>query len=172
MIARRTPNPSPLAGEDAARSAAGEGPGGRALRGGRGSHGPSPGSSLRSLPSSPVKGEGKKAPVGRARALRSRMTRAELKLWYALRDRRFQDFKFRRQVPIGRFIADFVCFEARLVIEVDGGQHADSLRDKYRDRWFAANGFRVLRFWNNDVLSNLEGVMTVLAEALDAEQVR
>jgi very-short-patch-repair endonuclease len=172
MNERRAPNPSPLAGEDAARSAAGEGPGGRALRGERGSHRPSPGNSLRSSPSSPVKGEGKNAPVRRARVLRSRMTRAELKLWYVLRDRRFRDFKFRRQVPIGRFIADFVCFEARLVIEVDGGQHADSLRDKYRDRWFTANGFRVVRFWNNDVLSNSQGVMIVLAEALDAGQVR
>jgi very-short-patch-repair endonuclease len=172
MSEPRTRNPSPLAGEVAARSAAGEGPGGRALRGGRGSRGPSPGRSLRSRPSSPVKGEGKNELVPRARDLRSRMTNAERKLWFALRDRRFAGFKFRRQVPIGRFIADFICFEARLVIEVDGGQHADSLRDQYRDRWFAANRFRVLRFWNNNVLANLEGVMTVLAEALDAEQAR
>jgi very-short-patch-repair endonuclease len=107
-----------------------------------------------------------------ARALRLRMTNAERKLWYALRDRRFQDFKFRRQVPLGHFIVDFICFEARLIVEADGGQHADSLRDKYRDRWFAANGFRVLRFWNNDILSNLEGVMTVVAEALGGEEVR
>ncbi len=96
------------------------------------------------------------------------MTNAERKLWFALRDRRFAGFKFRRQVPVGRFIADFVCFEARLVIEVDGGQHADSTRDQHRDRWFVANRFRVVRFWNNDVLSNLEGVITVLAEALAA----
>jgi len=100
------------------------------------------------------------------------MTDAERKLWYALRDRRFAEFKFRRQVPIGRFIVDFVCFEARLVIEVDGGQHADNLQDQYRDRWFAANNFRVLRFWNNEVLANLEGVMTVLAEALAPEPER
>jgi very-short-patch-repair endonuclease len=168
MIARCTPNPSPLAGEDAARSAAGEGSGGGVSRGGSGSRGPSPGHSLRSRPSSPVKGEGKIKRVRHARALRSRMTNAERKL-YALRDRRFQSFKFRRQVPIGRFIADFVCFEARLIVEVDGGQHADSLRDQYRDRWFAANRFRVLRFWNNEVLSNLEGVMKVLADALSVE---
>ncbi len=174
MSGGRTPkNPSPLAGEDAARSAAGEGLGGAVLRGGVGAfRGPSPGRSLRSRPTSPARGEGKNGPVRRARSLRSRLTDAERKLWYALRDRRFQDFKFRRQVPLGRFIADFVCFEARLVIEVDGGQHADSLRDQYRDRWFAANRFRVLRFWNNDVLSNLEGVMTVLAEALNVEQAR
>jgi very-short-patch-repair endonuclease len=98
------------------------------------------------------------------------MTNAERKLWYALRDRRFQGFKFRRQVPIGRFIADFICFEARLVIEVDGGQHADSLQDQYRDRWFAANEFHVLRFWNNEILSNPEGVMAVLAQTLEAER--
>ena len=97
------------------------------------------------------------------------MTDAERKLWYALRDRRFAQFKFRRQVPVGPFVADFVCFEARLVIEVDGGQHAESLPDKTRDRWFAANKFRVMRFWNNEVLSNLEGVMTVLAHALEVE---
>jgi very-short-patch-repair endonuclease len=106
----------------------------------------------------------------RARALRQRMTNAERKLWYALRDRRFARFKFRRQAPVGRFIADFVCFERRLVIEVDGGQHADSVRDRWRDRWFAANGFRVLRFWNNEVLKNLEGVMTVLAETLGVKE--
>jgi very-short-patch-repair endonuclease len=97
------------------------------------------------------------------------MSAAERKLWYTLRDRRFTGFKFRRQVPIGPFIADFVCFEQRLVIEVDGGQHAASLHDRRRDRWFAANRFRVLRFWNNEVLSNLEGVMTLLAQALKVE---
>jgi len=124
-----------------------------------------------------VKGEGKKALDDRefhrrARALRVRLTDAERKLWYALRDRRFDGFKFRRQVPIGRFIVDYVCFEARLVIEVDGGRHAENARDQHRDRWLAANGFRVLRFWNNDVLRNLEGVLTVLADALAAETAR
>jgi very-short-patch-repair endonuclease len=174
MSERRTPkNPSPLAGEDAARSAAGEGLGGAVGLDGAGSHGPSPGRSLRSRPTSPARGEGKifvdRNLHSRARALRVRMTNAERKLWYALRDRRFAGFKFRRQAPIGPFIADFVCFEERLVIEVDGGQHADSLRDRRRDRWFAANRFRVLRFWNNEVLSNLEGVMTVLAQVLKVQ---
>ncbi|HWX82044.1 MAG TPA: endonuclease domain-containing protein [Xanthobacteraceae bacterium] len=139
---------------------------------GAGILGPSPGRSLRSRPASPARGEGKDGAEmqGRARALRQRMTNAERKLWYALRDRRFARFKFRRQVPVGRFIADFVCFERRLVIEVDGGQHAESVRDQWRDRWFAANGFRVLRFWNNEVLKNLEGVMTVLAETLGVKE--
>jgi len=97
------------------------------------------------------------------------MTDAERKVWYALRDRRFVQFKFRRQVPVGPYIADFVCFEARLVIELDGGQHAGSCRDKRRDRWFATNGFRVLRFWNNEVLLNIEGVMMLLARALKVQ---
>ena len=193
MTARGTlKNPSPLAGEVAARSAAGEGRGGAATLGRPGADGPSPGVSLRSPPTSPARGEGKYvAPTGpvpideaqrtlrtrpstpirregirRARKLRADMTAAERKLWYALRDRRFAGFKFRRQVPVGPFIADFVCFQKRLVIEVDGGQHAESLQDRRRDRWFAANDFRILRFWNNEVLSNLEGVMAALAASL------
>jgi very-short-patch-repair endonuclease len=94
------------------------------------------------------------------------MTDAEAKLWFALRDRRFAQFKFRRQVPIGPFFADFVCFDARIVVELDGGQHADSASDTRRDRWFANNNFVVLRYWNNDVLQNLEGVLTSLLEVL------
>jgi len=175
MNAGRARIPSLFTGEDASRSEAGEGLGGAVLRGGSaGLHGPSPGHSLRSRPTSPVKGEGRNG-VDRemqrgARGLRVRMTDAERKLWFALRDRRFAGFKFRRQVPIGRFIVDFVCFEQRLVIEVDGGQHADSAADQRRDRWLAASGFQVKRFWNNEVLSNLEGVMTVLAGALRVKE--
>ena len=175
MRPTRTSNSSPLAGEVDARTrsvrASGAGPGGEVVLNGVGSRGSSPGHSLRSRPSSPARGEGKdggKAEMrGRARALRAHMSDAERKLWFALRDRRFAGFKFRRQVPIDRFIADFVCFEARLVIEVDGGQHAGSLRDRLRDKWFAANGLRVVRFWNNEVLSNLEGVLTVLLGELE-----
>jgi very-short-patch-repair endonuclease len=170
MTMTRAPNPSPLAGEAGARSAPGEGPGGTVVLSGVGSREPSPGRSLRSRPSSPARGEGKNSAAEmrrRARTLRARMTDAERKLWFALRDRRFAGFKFRRQVPIDRFIADFVCFEARLVIEVDGGQHAGSLQDRWRDRWLAANGFVVLRFWNNEVLLNLEGVLTVLSNKLE-----
>jgi len=112
-------------------------------------------------------GEGARSLVGVARGLRARMTDAERKLWFALKDRGFGAFKFRRQVPIGPYIADFVCFESRLIIEVDGGQHADSVRDVDRDNWLAHSEFRVLRFWNSDVLQNLEGVLTSLAEQLD-----
>ena len=82
-------------------------------------------------------GEGALTLTKAARELRSRMTDAERKLWFALKDRRFAAFKFRRQVPVGRYIADFLCFESRLVVEVDGGQHAESVRDVERDDWFA-----------------------------------
>ena len=94
------------------------------------------------------------------------MTNAERKLWFALRDRRFANFKFRRQVPLGPYIADYVCYQVRVVIEVDGGQHAGSRHDARRDHWLAANDFLVLRFWNNDVLGNLEGVLTQVLTVL------
>jgi very-short-patch-repair endonuclease len=112
-------------------------------------------------------GEGARSLTGAARQSRARMTDAERKLWFALKDRRFAAFKFRRQVPVGPYIADFLCFESRLIVEVDGGQHADSVRDVERGNWLAHNEFRVLRFWNSDVLQNLEGVLTRLAEQLD-----
>ena len=112
-------------------------------------------------------GEEARSFTGAARELRARMTDAERKLWFALKDRRFAAFKFRRQVPVGPYIADFLCFELRLIIEVDGGQHAEPVRDVERDNWLAHNEFRVLRFWNGDVLQNLEGVLTSLAEQLD-----
>ena len=112
-------------------------------------------------------GEGTKSRTKAARKLRSQMTDAERKLWFALRDRRFQSFKFRRQVPVGPYVADFLSYRVRLIVEVDGGQHAESRRDAMRDQWLAENDFRVARFWNNDVLSNLEGVLTVLAAELE-----
>jgi very-short-patch-repair endonuclease len=113
-------------------------------------------------------GEGARFLTKAARKLRSQMTDAERKLWLALKDRRFQSFKFRRQVPIGPYVADFLTYESRLVVEVDGGQHADSTRDAERDRWLAENNFRIVRFWNNDVLSNLDGVLTVLTAKLQS----
>jgi len=112
-------------------------------------------------------GEGARSLVKVARKLRATMTDAERKLWLALKDRRFATYKFRRQVLLGPYIVDFVCFESRLVVEVDGGQHADSDRDAERDAWLARNDFRVARFWNNDVLQNLEGVLTRLLEHLE-----
>lgn len=101
----------------------------------------------------------------RARALRRNSTQAETKLWSILRNRQFQHVKFRRQQPIGPYFADFVCFEHRLIVEVDGGQHTDE-GDAVRTERLQAQGFRVIRFWNNDVLTNPEGVALKLSESL------
>lgn len=92
-----------------------------------------------------------------ARNLRKTMTLAECLLWQVLR-RRALGAKFRRQMPIGRYIPDFACPERGLVIEVDGSQHAECSADQTRDAWLRAQGFEVLRFWNIDILQNLEGV--------------
>ena len=100
------------------------------------------------------------------RGLRSRQTDAERKRWFAVRDRRLSGFKFVRQEAIGPFIVDFVCRDKRLVVEVDGGQHADSAEDAARDAFLAGEGYRVIRFWNNDVLTNRDGVLTVILQAL------
>lgn len=95
----------------------------------------------------------------RARRLRREQTDAEGKLWYLLRNRRLAGYKFKRQFPIGPFIADFACAELKLIIEADGGQHADRQSyDERRTRWLESEGWRVLRFWNNEVLENIEGV--------------
>jgi very-short-patch-repair endonuclease len=97
------------------------------------------------------------------------MTEAEKKLWRHLRHLTIQDSHFRRQATIGPYFADFACHELRLVIEVDGGQHGEAshiLRDEKRTQYLEAQGYRVLRFWNNDVLSNIDGVMQVIAEAI------
>jgi very-short-patch-repair endonuclease len=100
-----------------------------------------------------------------ARMLCRNATDAERMMWYLLRDRRLNGVKFRRQVPVGPFIADFASIEHRLVIELDGGQHADSASDAKRDAFLAANGWRVLRFWNNEAMSNREGVLELILRA-------
>jgi very-short-patch-repair endonuclease len=99
--------------------------------------------------------------------MRREATDTERKLWLLLRDRRLAGFKFRRQVPIGPYVADFVSFSARLIVEVDGGQHAESAGDERRDRWFACENFEVVRYWNHDVLKNPDGVLTDLLSRLD-----
>ena len=101
-----------------------------------------------------------------ARKLRRNQTDAEKRLWYHLRDRRFLGYKFRRQTPRGRAVADFLCHEARLVVEVDGGQHAASSRDMERTAILNSAGFLVLRFWNNDVMSHTHGVLEEIARTL------
>jgi very-short-patch-repair endonuclease len=103
----------------------------------------------------------------RAKALRSNMTEAERRLWYFLRAHRFKGTKFKRQATIGKYIVDFACFEKHLVIEVDGSQHADSEADRLRTRWLEDQGFRVLRFWNNEVLKNTSGVLDTIMVAIE-----
>ena len=101
-----------------------------------------------------------------ARVLRKNMTDAERSLWSVLRLRQQGGHRFRRQFPIGRYIVDFVCLDARLIVEVDGGQHSENTGDLVRDDWLRSQHFNVLRFWNNDVLSNLEGVSQAIESAL------
>ena len=128
---------------------------------------------------SPLEGEGGSArsamtdegAVGRklrfAKQLRKDMTDAEKKLWYALRDRRFENFKFRRQVPIGKYIADLVCQDCKLIVEVDGSQHEGSEHDKERDAWLTSVGYRVMRFWNIDTFKALDGTLLAIFDALN-----
>jgi very-short-patch-repair endonuclease len=108
-------------------------------------------------------------PNQKARRLRQSSTEAERRLWSALRDRRLSRYKFRRQHPIGNFIVDFVCTEYRLAIEVDGGQHADDTVDARRTDRLQSQGWRVIRFWNNDVLANTAGVVDTILRALERE---
>ena len=100
--------------------------------------------------------------TARARELRKRMGDAEAVLWSALR-RRQLGCRFRRQHPIGRFVVDFVCLRHRYVIELDGEQHLESPYDAARTRWLEQRGYRVIRFWNNEVLGNLEMVTDTIA---------
>ncbi len=100
-----------------------------------------------------------------AKAMRNDATKAENMLWQALHGRQLEGFKFKWQVPIDGYILDFVCFEARLIVEVDGAQHAESTKDVARDAYFSKQGFRTVRVWNYEVTTNLEGVcLTILAE--------
>jgi very-short-patch-repair endonuclease len=106
--------------------------------------------------------------VDRARELRRSPTEAEVFLWRQLRSRAFQGLKFRRQVALGKYIADFVCLEKRLIIEVDGGQHneeANRQYDRARDKWLRSQGFRILRYWNNEVFEEFEGIAEAIWRA-------
>jgi len=99
----------------------------------------------------------------RSRKLREQMTDAERKLWKVLRKKQMNGYKFRRQYPVRKYILDFVCLDTRLVIEVDGGQHQESVaNDQERTLWLEQQGFKVLRFWNNEVLDNLYAVLEVI----------
>ena len=130
-------NPSPLAGEGGARREA------VGRRGGR--------RDLRAL----------------SKRLRGQQTEAERRLWSILRANRLAGWKWKRQEQIGDYIVDFVCFRVRLIIEADGSQHAESDADLKRDVYLAGQGFRVLRFWNNDILANPDGVSAAVLAALE-----
>ncbi len=106
-------------------------------------------------------------PLRRARALRKNLTDTERLIWSKLRNRQFAKFKFRRQVPIGPYIVDFVCFEQKFVIELDGGQHAQQTEyDASRTRWLEAEGYRVIRFWNHVVFEDDDSVEEAIWIAL------
>ena len=101
--------------------------------------------------------------VKTAKALRKRSTDVERLLWGYLRVKQMEGLKFRRQQPIGKYVVDFVCFEKKIIIEVDGGQHAvETKKDTERDEWLRSQGFKVLRFWNNEVLTNTQAVLEMI----------
>ena len=105
-----------------------------------------------------------------ARALRRNANEAEKRLWYHLRARQL-DVKFRRQEPIGPYIADFMSYESKLIVELDGGQHSASEQDIWRDQFFAELGFKTIRFWNFEVFENLDGVILTIQSKI-AEQIK
>lgn len=114
-----------------------------------------------------------KVGVSFARQLRSQSTDAERLLWSKLRSRQVDGWKFRRQVPLGRYIVDFLCEDARLIVELDGGQHSEALAyDANRTEWLNENGYRLVRFWNNEALNNMEGVLQSLTLTLTLSQGR
>lgn len=106
-----------------------------------------------------------------AKIMRRRPTDAENLLWEHLRAKRFLGLKFKRQEPIGNYIADFICYEKKIVIELDGGQHARkrvALEDRKRDEWMKSQGFKILRIWNHEVLRNLEEVLEIIADECES----
>ncbi len=131
---------------------------------------------------SPLEGEGDSRPLaragrgvspgytaetlGNAKLMRGDMTEAEARLWRILRAKRLEAFKFRRQQPIGPFIADFVCQAASLIIEADGSQHAESEADERRTAWLESRGYRILRFWNTEILTRSHDIAATIYAAL------
>jgi very-short-patch-repair endonuclease len=106
--------------------------------------------------------------TNRVRQLRRNATDAEMKLWFAVRDRRLAGFKFVRQKSIGPYVVDFLCRDCNLVVEVDGGQHAESTHDEIRDAFLTSEGYSILRFWNSDVLGNIDGVLQAILASLNS----
>lgn len=108
--------------------------------------------------------------IEKSRQLRKNITNQERKLWNIIRNRQFFNFRFRRQFPIGNYIVDFVCREKKIVIEVDGGQHNEKNNidyDNMRSEYLALEGFKVVRFWNNDIDNNIDGVYEKLKEVFE-----
>jgi len=108
----------------------------------------------------------KRKKVNVAKKLRKNSTNTEKYLWEFLRGKQLKGFKFRRQHPIGEYIVDFVNLERKIIIEVDGGQHLKNKKDMLRDKWLKEQGYEVLRFWDNEVLTNIEGVLEFIREKL------
>ena len=109
-------------------------------------------------------------PISQARDLRQKETESEQILWSWLRNNQLNGAKFRRQQPLGNYVVDFVCFDKKLIIEIDGGRHNDDQfieKDKERTRFLHSEGFRVIRFWNNDVLTNIDGVIIHIRRTLE-----
>ncbi len=105
--------------------------------------------------------------ISYAKELRKNSTAAEKLLWHHLRAKQIITLKFRRQQAIGNYIVDFVCFERKLIIELDGGQHGEETglrKDQERDRWLQSQGFKILRFWNNEIFKNIDGVLEKILE--------
>ena len=112
-----------------------------------------------------VGGEGDSL-LERAKSLRTQQTDAELRLWYYLRAHRFMGMKFKRQKPIGCYIVDFICFNPRLIVEIDGGQHTEQVAyDRKRDAYLQNESFTVLRFWNNQILRETDAVLESIRQA-------
>jgi len=106
-----------------------------------------------------------------ARYLRKNMTDVEQLLWHRIRRKQLRGYSFRRQHPIGQYIVDFVCIKLKIVIELDGGQHADNKEyDKVRDEWIESQGYKTLRFWNNDVTENMDDVLQTIYKLLPPPQ--
>ncbi len=106
--------------------------------------------------------------IERVRSLRRNQTEAEKKIWNALRNRQLDGYKFYRQRNIGLYVVDFVCRENSLIVEIDGGQHCENQHDQIRDKKLCKQGYKIIRFWNNDVFENLEGVLLKIRTELEA----
>ena len=108
----------------------------------------------------------KRSKIAIAKKLRINSTDTEKYLWKYLRGRQLEGIKLRRQQPIGKYIVDFVSLERKIIIELDGGQHLENIKDKLRDRWMKEQEYEVLRFWDNEVFNNIEGVLGTIREKL------